>query len=117
MNRSKQRQTKIKNIPSPPPPKTPNTQPNSNNTISHNTSPSMFDFVKQGFGFGLGNAISHKVMDSVFNNNTKNEKSEIDYQVKEPKNTNEMYELYNKCLEENKQDIDCNNILKMKIEN
>lgn len=114
MNRSKQRQQKIKNI---PPPKTPTTQSNSQNTISHNASPSMFDFVKQGFGFGLGNAISHKVMDSVFNNNPKSEKSEIDYQIKETKNTYDMYELYNKCLEENKQDIDCNNILKLKIEN
>jgi hypothetical protein len=108
----------MKNIPPPPPrPRPPSPTTPDIHLKSHNSSPSMFDHIKQGFGFGLGNAISHKVMDSVFNNpkNEKSEKSETDYQVKEIKNTKEMYELYNKCLEENKHDIDCNDILKSKI--
>jgi hypothetical protein len=111
----KQRQKKMKNIPPPRPhPPSPHSTSPDVNLKSYNSSPSMFDHIKQGFGFGLGNAISHKMMDSVFNNQ-KSEKSDINYQVKEIKNTKEMYELYNKCLEENKQDIDCNNILKSNI--
>jgi len=94
---------------SPPPPRSPTTL--DTHSKSDNSSPSMFDHIKQGFGFGLGNAISHKMMDSVFNN-PKSEKNETEYQVKEIKNPKELYELYDKCLEENKEGIDCNNILK-----
>ena len=70
--------------------------------------PSMVDSMKQGFGFGIGSAIAR----NLFNTNNKDEtpkKSEI---TNEPKLTNDkIYELYNKCLEKNDNNIDCTTIL------
>ena len=70
--------------------------------------PSMVDSMKQGFGFGIGNAIAH----NLFRTNNKDEglkKSDI---TTEAKLTNDkIYELYNKCLEKNDNNIDCKIIL------
>ena len=70
--------------------------------------PSMVDSMKQGFGFGIGSAIAH----NIFRTNNKDEtinKTEI---TNETKLTNDkIYELYNKCLEKNDNNIDCKIIL------
>jgi hypothetical protein len=103
----KQSRLKIKNIPPPitkniPPPK----QISPNNSIE---SPSIFDSMKQGFGFGFGSSLGHKAIDSIFNSSQKKEQ-----EIKEPVNkltSSQIYELYNKCLEETKGDIKCNDII------
>ena len=86
------------NVPSPAP----------LNTHSPSQPPSMVDSMKQGFGFGIGSAIAH----NLFRTNNKDEgpkKSEI---TTEAKLTNDkIYELYNKCLEKNDNNIDCTTIL------
>jgi hypothetical protein len=81
---------------------------------------SMFDTMKQGFSFGMGSAIAHRLFDPRDKNETipKNEtiiKNEI---TSEPKlSTDKMYELYNKCLEKNDNNIDCNVILQSNTHN
>ena len=78
------------------------------NVPSPSQPPSMVDSMKQGFGFGIGNAIAH----NLFRTNNKDEglkKSDI---TTEAKLTNDkIYELYNKCLEKNDNNIDCTTIL------
>jgi hypothetical protein len=78
------------------------------NVPSPSQPPSMVDSMKQGFGFGIGSAIAH----NLFRTNNKDEgpkKSEI---TTEAKLTNDkIYELYNKCLEKNDNNIDCTTIL------
>ena len=72
---------------------------------------SMFDTMKQGFSFGIGSAIAHRLFDPSPHRNEnipkndvipKNEvilKSEVNNESK--LTTEKMYELYNKCLEKN----------------
>lgn len=83
------------------------------------SSPSMFDSIKQGFGFGIGSSIAHKAVNSIFNSNDKKEntntytntiKVDKDYNLIE----NKIYDLYNKCLEDKNNDIECNHILQKK---
>ena len=83
------------------------------------SSPSMFDSIKQGFGFGIGSSIANKAVNSIFNSNDKKDntntdtntiKADKDYNLIE----NKIYDLYNKCLENNNNDIDCNHILEKK---
>jgi hypothetical protein len=80
-----------------------------NNTIQP---PSMIDTMKQGFSFGIGSSIAHNMVNTIFNSKNKDEiiiKKEI---INETKLTSEnIYELYNKCLEKNDSNIDCSNIL------
>jgi len=69
--------------------------------------PSMLDSMKQGFGFGIGSAIAH----NLFRTN-KDETPKKNEPIIEPKLTNDkIYELYNKCLENNDNNIDCKIIL------
>jgi hypothetical protein len=112
------KQTQFKNT--PPPPKVTNPPPMSPNSSSYpsspasSSSPSLFDSMKQGFGFGVGSSIAHKAVDSLFNSpvSDKNNGKEIDVIKKDVNlNTSELYELYNKCLEETNRDIKCNDIL------
>ena len=102
----------------PPPPKVMNPI-QSHPTPFIPSSPSIFDSIKQGFGFGLGSSLAHKAVDSVFNSTTtdKNNSKEIDNKLKKESNVNttELYDLYNKCLEEKNKDIKCNDILENKI--
>ena len=80
---------------------------------SHSPSPpSMVDTMKQGFSFGVGSAIAN----NLFRTNNKEEspkKNEpINERINEPKLSNDkIYELYNKCLENNDNNIDCKIIL------
>ena len=78
---------------------------------------SMFDTMKQGFSFGIGSSIAHRLFDPSPHRNENISKNEVI-----PKNdvipnneskltTEKMYELYNKCLEKNDNKIDCNIIL------
>jgi hypothetical protein len=71
-------------------------------------SPSMLDTMKQGFSFGLGSALAH----SLFKPKPNDEKVIPREIANEPKmTTDKMYELYNKCLEKNDNNIDCSIIL------
>ena len=78
-------------------------------------SQSIFNTIKQGFSFGIGSSIAHRLFDPSPHRNESNPKNDII-----PKNevnneskltTEKMYELYNKCLEKNDNKIDCNIIL------
>jgi len=113
-----QKQTQFKNIPPPlkvtnPPSMSPNLSSYPSSSAS-SLSPSLFDSMKQGFGFGVGSSIAHKAVDSLFNSHVsdKNNGKEIDVIKKDVNlNTSELYELYNKCLEDTNKDIKCNDIL------
>ena len=111
------RSSNSKSSHTPPPPR-PAPMPSSTNTpmtSSTNTPlnpPSMVDSMKQGFGFGIGSAIAN----NLFRTNNKEEspkKNEpINERINEPKLSNDkIYELYNKCLENNDKNIDCTTIL------
>lgn len=80
--------------------------------------PSMIDSMKQGFSFGLGSSIAHSVVGSIFKpkdtNNNIDTNNHIDTNNKPNVTTSKMYELYNKCLEENDININCVNILENK---
>jgi hypothetical protein len=70
--------------------------------------PSMVDSMKQGFGFGIGSAIAN----NLFRTNNKEETPKKNEAINEHKLTNDkIYELYNKCLEKNDNNIDCTTIL------
>jgi hypothetical protein len=80
--------------------------------LSHNNvtveSPSILDSMKQGLGFGFGSAIGHKAVDSIFNS------SENKTESKEPVNilsSSQLFDLYNKCLEEKSNNINCIDII------
>jgi len=73
---------------------------------------SMFDTIKQGFSFGIGSSIAHRVFDSSPHKNENIPKNEVNTETK--LTTEKMYELYNKCLEKNDNNIDCNIILQQK---
>jgi len=69
---------------------------------------SMFETMKQGFSFGVGSSIANNMTKRIFNSKDKEE----DKNKEEVKlTTDKMYELYNKCLEKNDKNIDCNIIL------
>jgi hypothetical protein len=97
----------------PPLPKSSPIQvPNQTNIVSG--SPSIIDSMKQGFSFGIGSSIAHNLFDSKPNSKNKDENKTINKNeiTNEPKlTTDKMYELYNKCLEENDRNINCNIIL------
>lgn len=78
-------------------------------------SQSMYSTMKQGFSFGIGSSIAHRLFDPSPHRNESNPKNDVI-----PKNeinneskltTEKMYELYNKCLEKNDNNIDCTIIL------
>ena len=90
----------------PPPSRSPS--PQSDSIVSQQ--PSMIDSMKQGFSFGLGSSVAHSVVGSIFkpkdtNNNIDTNKPNV--------TTSKIYELYNKCVEENDININCNNILEI----
>ena len=96
----------------PPPRRTPSPlnvpSPVSSNVPSPSQPPSMVDSMKQGFGFGIGSAIAH----NLFRTNNKEETPKKSEPINESKLTNDkIYELYNKCLEKNDNNIDCTTIL------
>ena len=100
---------KQKNI-APPPQKV----TDSSNIQLPPSSPSIFDSIKQGFGFGLGSSLAHKAIDSMTTD--KNNSKEMDIKkINNNLNPSELYELYNKCLEETNRNIKCNDILENKI--
>ena len=90
---------------------------------------SMYDTMKQGFSFGIGSSIAHRLFDPSPHRNEnipKNESNPRNENIPKndvsPKNdvipnneskltTEKMYELYNKCLEKNDNNIDCTIIL------
>jgi hypothetical protein len=70
--------------------------------------PSMFDTIKQGFSFGVGSSIAH----SIFGAKNKDENVNKKEASNETKLTSDkIYEIYNKCLEKNDNNIDCNIML------
>ena len=88
------------NVPSPSPSSVPST--------TQTKPPSMVDSIKQGFGFGIGSAIAN----NLFRTNNKEESPKKNEPITEPKLSNDkIYELYNKCLENNDKNIDCTTIL------
>lgn len=89
---------KIQPLPSPP------AKPIFNPPQQVSQSPSMMDSIKHGFSFGIGSSIAHKIFNS--NDNPSIDKPSID-----KPSTDKMYELYNKCLEKNDNNINCSDIL------
>ena len=70
--------------------------------------PSMWNSIKQGFSFGVGSSIAH----SIFGPKNKDEnviKKDVNNETK--LSSDKIYEIYNKCLEKNDNNIDCNVIL------
>ena len=103
---SKSSHSPQRRAPSPAPTITPSPVP----TITHTPSqpPSMVDTMKQGFSFGVGSAIAN----NLFRTNNKEESPKKNETITEPKLSNDkIYELYNKCLENNDKNIDCTIIL------
>jgi hypothetical protein len=80
----------------------------------NSSSPSIFDSLKQGFGFGIGSSIGHKVVESTFNSISKDSINHEVIQKECNLTTSQMYELYYKCLEEKNNDTKCNDILENK---
>ena len=79
-------------------------------TPSH--SPSMVDSMKQGFSFGVGSSIAHNMVNTIFNSKNTVETVNTKEISNETKLTSEkIFEMYNKCLEKNDNNIDCNIIL------
>ena len=99
---------------------------------------SMFETMKQGFSFGVGSSIANNMTNRIFNSKDKDENASLpagemhltacaksqleqssnrhtsreDINKEENKlTTDKRYELYNKCLEKNDKNIDCNIIL------
>ena len=103
VNRKNTKSSETKqNIPAPAP------NPSHVPSTSHVKPPSMVDSIKQGFSFGLGSAIAN----NLFRNNNKDESPKKNEITAEPKLSNDkIYELYNKCLEKNDNNIDCTIIL------
>lgn len=100
---------------SPPPPKSIISQnPTQQNNISQ--SPTMFDSIKQGFGFGVGSSIGNKIVNTIFNSKDKEDTTENNVKILNDSNstTDDIFKLYNKCLEEKDNSIECNNILEKK---
>ena len=82
-------------------------------TIIHapSPSPSMVDTMKQGFSFGVGSAIANNLFRTNNNQETPKKNDPINEPINEPKLSNDkIYELYNKCLEKNDNNIDCTTI-------
>jgi hypothetical protein len=77
-----------------------------------NQPPSMLDSIKQGFSFGVGSSIAHNMVNSIFGSKNKDEninKKEVSDETK--LTTDKIYEIYNKCLEKNDNNVDCTVIL------
>ena len=109
-SKRKEINSKIQRNSPPPPSSSPISTPQIPQSMQQ-SSPSMFDSIKQGFGFGIGSSIANKAVNSIFNSNDKKDiKADKDYNLIE----NKIYDLYNKCLENNNNDIDCNHILEKK---
>jgi hypothetical protein len=62
--------------------------------------PSMMDTMKQGFSFGVGSAIAHNIMNSIFR------PAPTSIPTTTPKES--MHDLYNKCMEKNDSTVNCN---------
>ena len=97
-----------KSYTAPPPPLQTQQPPMRTRTPLQSNPPSMFDTMKQGFSFGVGSSIAH----SIFGPKNKDEnviKKEASDETK--LTSDKIYEIYNKCLEKNDNNIDCNVML------
>jgi len=106
-------------LPLPPPPAKPIFNPQQQ--VSQ--SPSMMDSIKHGFSFGIGSSIAHNMVNKIFNSNDKPsidkphidkphiDKPSIDKPNIDKPSIDKMYELYNKCLEKNDNNVNCSDIL------
>ena len=111
-NRTNSKSSETKhNIP-PPPHRAASPLPAPTTVNTPSQVPSMVDTMKQGFSFGVGSSIAHNMVHRIFNSNNKDEGPKKNEPINEPKLTNDkIYELYNKCLEKNDNNIDCTTIL------
>ena len=94
---------------SPPPLQSHSQSPMNPSAPLQSHPPSIFDTMKQGFSFGVGSSIAH----SIFGPKNKDEnviKKEVNNESKLT-TTDKIYEIYNKCLEKNDNNIDCNVLL------
>jgi hypothetical protein len=113
MPRSASNRQNSKSSPAPKYSPAPSRSPASSPSVPiQSSSPSMMDTMKQGFAFGIGSSIAHNIFDSKPNSKNKDENINKNEITNEPKlTTDKMYELYNKCLENNDRNIDCTTIL------
>lgn len=79
--------------------------PQINKTPTYLPKPTLFDSVKQGFGFGLGSSIAHKTVDSFMGSFNKVNS-----------NCDSIKNEYNKCILDNKYDDSKNICLKLEKE-
>ena len=96
----------------PPPLQSHQSSPIKPNTPLQIQQPSMLDIIKEGFSFGLGSSIAHNMVNSIFGSKNKDEnviKKEVNNETK--LSSDKIYEIYNKCLEKNDNNIDCNIML------
>lgn len=64
--------------------------------------PSVGDSIKQGFSFGIGSAIAHRIFG----------KTETPAPTVTPvPQQDKMYELYNQCMEKNDKNVNCSDLL------
>jgi hypothetical protein len=91
------KQTNSKPMIPPPPKPTISSAPAPNSSIQ---APSMMDTMKQGFSFGVGSAIAHNMMNSIFR------PAQTPTTTTPPKES--MHDLYNKCVEKNDSTVNCN---------
>jgi hypothetical protein len=95
-----------------PPPLQSNPPQMRTHTSLQTNPPSMLDTMKQGFSFGVGSSIAHNMVNSIFGSKNKDEnviKKEVSDETK--LSSDKIYEIYNKCLEKNDNNIDCNIML------
>ena len=90
-----------------PPPLQTQQPPIRTHTPLQSNQSSMFDTMKQGFSFGVGSSIAHNMVNSLGSKN-KDENVIKKEDSNETKLTSDkIYEIYNKCLEKNDNNIDC----------
>jgi hypothetical protein len=92
------RRTNNKPMPKPPAPK-PAAQPPK---VPLQQGPSISDSIKQGFSFGIGSAIAHRIFG-------KTETTAPPVPPAPPQD--KIYELYFQCMEKNDKNVNCSDLL------
>jgi hypothetical protein len=76
---------------------------------------SFFNTLKEGFSFGVGSSIGHRMVDGIFNNN-KDMETNVNKNIETNinKNSDNLYQKYNECMNNNtKENFDINECIKI----
>jgi hypothetical protein len=107
------RNTLIKKI-IPPPPKKIESIPPPTIVTKKPEGNTFFNTLKEGFSFGVGSSIGHRMVDGIFNNKKEietNVNKEIETSVN--KNSDILYQKYNECMNNTKENFDINECIKI----